>query len=207
MRGPTREFWQQKFLAHEMPWDRGTTNPQVHRWLDSGALAPCRILVPGCGAGHEVALLAQRGFEVTALDYAPAAIELTGERLARSNLRAALVETDVLTWSAPRPFDAIYEQTCLCALHPDHWRRYAEQLDAWLAPGGRLFALFMQFLHPGAVDGRVEGPPYHCDVNAVRALLPEPRWRWPAPPYARVPHSGSMVELAAVLEHAGVGAS
>jgi len=46
-------------------------------------------------------------------------------------------------------FDAIYEQTCLCALYPDRWRQYADQLHRWLAPGGRLYALF-----------------------------PEPRWLW-----------------------------
>ncbi len=198
---PTREFWQQRFLAHEIPWDRGAPNPQLLQWLESGALAPCRILVPGCGTGHEVAVLAQRGFDVTALDYAPAAIALTAKRLEDASARATLVEADALAWSPARPFDAIYEQTCLCALHPDDWRRYAKQLDAWLAPGGRLFALFLQVLRPGAAEGRIEGPPYHCDVNAMRALLPDLKWQWPAPPYARVLHPRTWVELAAVLVH------
>ncbi|HTS21477.1 MAG TPA: methyltransferase domain-containing protein [Casimicrobiaceae bacterium] len=203
MAGPTREFWQEKFLAHETKWDRGEPNPQLARWLASGALAPCRILVPGCGSGHEVVALARNGFTVTALDYAPAAIALTRERLERADARATVIETDVLDWPAPARFDAIYEQTCLCALHPDHWELYAERLDAWLAPGGRLFALLMQAPRTGAADGRIDGPPYHCDVNAVRALLPEPAWTWPAPAYARVAHSGGWVELAVVIEHSG----
>ena len=199
MSGPTAEFWQERFLAHHTPWDRGAPNPQLAVWLDSKALKPCRILVPGCGSGHEVAVLAQQGFEVTALDYAPAAIALTKEKVERMGARATLVDADVLTWKAPGPFDAIYEQTCLCALHPDHWRRYADLLGDWLAPRGRLFALLMQVSRPGATEGRIEGPPYHCDINAMRALFPEANWAWPAPPYARLSHPRTWVELAVVL--------
>jgi len=201
MTGPDREFWQERFLASNTPWDRGAPNPQLVRWLESGSLAPCRILVPGCGSGHEVAMLAQKGFEVTALDYAPAALALTRERLDRAKAQARLVEADALAWETPARFDAIYEQTCLCALHPDHWLRYAAQLEAWLAPGGRLYALYMQVLRPASAEGFIEGPPYHCDMNAMRALFPEAKWIWPAPPYPRVPHSSSWAELGVVLAH------
>ncbi|HUH92705.1 MAG TPA: methyltransferase domain-containing protein [Casimicrobiaceae bacterium] len=199
MSGPTRDFWEERFVAGRTPWDRGARNPQLERWIASGELEPCRILVPGCGSGHEVAVLAQKGFEVTALDYAPAALALTRERLAGAKARATLIQADALEWRAPALFDAIYEQTCLCAIHPDYWLRYAEQLAGWLSPAGQLFALFMQVLRPGSTEGRIEGPPYHCDINAMRALFPEARWSWPPPPYARVPHSGSWWELAVVL--------
>jgi SAM-dependent methyltransferase len=199
MIGPTRDFWQQRFLSNQTPWDRGAPNPQLAVWLESRDLAPCRILVPGCGAGYEVLVLAQAGFEVTALDYAPAAIEFTRERLARANARATLVRSDALAWEPPAPFDAIYEQTCLCALHPDDWRAYADRIDRWLVPGGRLYALFMQVLRDSAAQGVIGGPPYHCDINAMRALFSAQRWDWPAPPYARVPHPQSWHELAVVL--------
>ena len=199
MKGPTRAFWQERFVEARTPWDRGAANPQLARWIDSGVLAPCRILVPGCGSGHEVAALARQGFEVTGLDYAPAALTHTRRRLDEHRAEATLVEADALEWRAPAHFDAIYEQTCLCAIHPDHWLRYAEQLAGWLRPDGRLFALFMQVPRPGAAEGRIEGPPYHCDINAMRALFPEPRWSWPPPPYERVPHPENWFELAVVL--------
>jgi len=207
MAGPTRDFWQERFAANDTPWDRGDASPQLAAWLASGELTPCRILVPGCGGGHEVAVLARAGFDVTALDYAPAAIALTRGRLASANLRATLVQADALEWLPATFFDAIYEQTCLCALHPDQWRIYADRVDAWLAPQGRLYALFMQVMRPGAAEGRVEGPPYHCDVNAMRALFPASRWEWPPPPYARVPHPRGWAELAVVLAHRGELAS
>src|SRR6185503_8878435 len=133
MAGPTREFWEQRFAEGNTPWDRGETNPQLGAWLAAGALKPCRILVPGCGSGHEVAALARAGFEVSGLDYAPIAIARTRKLLATLGAKAELIEADALAWQPPRPYDAIYEQTCLCALYPDQWREYADQLHRWLA--------------------------------------------------------------------------
>lgn len=199
MTGPTKEFWQERFAEGNMPWDRGEANPQLGAWLAAGALEPCRILVPGCGSGYEVAALAKAGFDVTALDYAPVAIERTRQRLEAARLKAELIEADALGWQPARPYHAVYEQTCLCALYPDNWRAYADQLHRWLVPGGRLFALFVQLLRPAAADGAIQGPPYHCDINAMRALLPQPLWSWPKPPYARTSHPRGLAELAVVL--------
>ena len=197
MTGPTREFWEQRFAAGEMPWDRGEPNPQLRAWLAAGALKPCRILVPGCGAGHEVAVLAQAGFDVIGLDYAAEALARARKVLGAA--RATLVQADALAWRPEQAFDAVYEQTCLCALYPDQWRDYADQLHRWLTPKGRLFALFVQFARPGAAEGAIEGPPYHCDINAMRALFPVSRWEWPKPPYDRVPHPAAMAELPVML--------
>ena len=199
MSGPDVDFWQSHFAAGRTPWDRGEANPQLARWLDDGALSPCRIAVPGCGSGHEVVRLAQAGFDVTGIDYAPAAVARTRAALASVAAQAGVIEADVLAWSPPEPFDAIYEQTCLCALHPDHWIGYARKLHAWARPGAKVFALFMQAVRPGAANGVVEGPPYHCDVNAMRALFDDTRWAWPKPPYERVPHPTGYAELAVVL--------
>jgi methyl halide transferase len=199
--GPTRGFWDKRFAEGDTPWDRGAANPQLGIWLLVGALKPCRILVPGCGSGHEVAVLAQEGFDVTALDYSPEAITRTRKGLDATNLKATLVEADALAWQPDKPFDAIYEQTCLCALYPDQWRAYSDQLHRWLAPKGKLFALFVQLPRPGAAEGAIEGPPYHCDINAMRALFPEGRWSWPKPPYPRTSHPRGLAELAVILDH------
>jgi SAM-dependent methyltransferase len=198
MAGPDRQFWEKRFAEGNMPWDRGEPSPQLLAWLDAGALRPCRILVPGCGSGYEVAELARRGFEVTGLDYAPNALDLTRAQLGGAT--AELVQADVLAWEPPRPFEAIYEQTCLCALYPDHWRAYADRLHRWLVPQGKLFALFVQLSRPGAAEGRIEGPPYHCDVNGMRALFPDTRWLWPKPPYPRTTHPRGLAELAVILQ-------
>jgi SAM-dependent methyltransferase len=200
MPGPDRDFWQQRFAQQQTPWDRGAAGPQIARWIADGTLtAGLRIAVPGCGSGHDALALARAGCNVIAIDYAPAAVALTRERLAAGGATAELVQADVLAWQPAAALDAVYEQTCWCALHPDRWQAYAAQLQHWLRPGGRLLLLAMQCRRDGAAEGRIEGPPYHMDINAVRALLPAAAWAWPAPPYERVPHPMGWTELAIEL--------
>jgi methyl halide transferase len=200
MPGPDRDFWQRRFVQQQTPWDRAAPGPQIAEWIaDSTLRSGLRIAVPGCGSGHDVLALARAGCEVSAIDYASAAIELTRERLAAQGSQAHLVQADVLAWQPPSPLDAVYEQTCWCALHPDHWAAYAAQLRAWLRPGGALLLMAMQCRRDSAGEGRIDGPPYHMDINAVRAQLPASQWDWPAPPYAAVPHPAGWTELAIVL--------
>lgn len=224
--GPTQDFWQSRFVDRATPWDRGGANPQLVSWVRSGVLRPTsgtegrvsgsddprltRILVTGCGSGHEVAMLAEWGFDVTAVDFAPAALEQTRNRLRRllqsgSNqlVRVELIEHNLLDFEPQGQFDAIYEQACLCSIYPDHWGRYSQNLRQWLRPGGQLFALFVQMIRPGSSQGVIEGPPYHCDINAMRALFPNEAWEWPKPPYDRVPHPAAVAELPVVLTRRG----
>jgi SAM-dependent methyltransferase len=138
--------------------------------------------------------------DVLGLDYTEAAVAHTQAHCAALNVSAQVVRADALSYQPEAPFDAIYEQTCLCAIHPDHWQTYAAQLHRWLKPGGQVWGLFMQMLRPAASEeGQILGPPYHCDIHAMRALFPSAQWDWPKPPYARVPHPTLQHELALVL--------
>lgn len=204
MAGPTTEFWQERFEKKETGWDRGSPSPQLLNWLDSDELQPCRIAVPGCGSGWEVAELAQRGFEVIGIDYTAAATEKTRALCDARGLKAEVIQADVLGYEPETKFDAIYEQTCLCAIHPEHWLDYAQRLHQWLRPDGSLWVMFMQMIRPAATEeGLIQGPPYHCDINAMRALFPEKDWAWPKPPYARVSHPNLSHELALRLVRRG----
>jgi len=190
MNGPTHDFWQSRFAEGKLPWDRGAPNPQLLRWLADGTLAPGqRVVVPGCGQGWEVAALAAAGVATIGIDFAPNALALCRRLLdhhGTSTDKAELLDANVLHWQPETPVDAVFEQTCLCALYPDYWTAYAAQLHAWIKPGGKLLALFMQAPRPSAAEGFIEGPPYHGDINAMRALFPATLWDWPKPPYPRV---------------------
>lgn len=201
MAGPTQDFWQERFASGTIPWDRGTPNPQLQQWIADGTLAPgSRVLVPGCGQGWEVGALAAAGMAVTGIDFAPGALALCRKVLERDGTRAELIDADVLHWQPAAPVDAVFEQTCLCALYPDYWQRYAVQLHAWIKPGGKLLALFMQVPpKEDAPPGSIEGPPYHCDINGMRAIFPATLWEWPKPPYPEVKSPIGRLELAAVL--------
>lgn len=190
-----RAWWQARYDTGATGWDRGGPSPVLEDWLRAGALVPCRILVPGCGRGHEVAALVRAGFEVTGVDYAPAAVEALGARLAAERLAAEVVEGDVFAWTPDRPFEAIYEQTCLCALPPARWEEYERRLASWLLPGGTLAAAFMQTSAPS-------GPPFACPPDAMRRLFADTRWEWPAE-LVPVPHPMGLIELTGILRRRG----
>ena len=194
-------FWQSKYDSNQTGWDRGAVSPQLITLCNEQLLKPCRIAVPGCGSGWELIELAGRGFDVVGIDYTQAAIERSQALLKKHHLVAELILADVLKFDISKKFDAVYEQTCLCAIHPDSWVKYAKQLHTWLKPGGSLFLMAMQIPRKLAVEeGVIEGPPYHCDINAIRALFSSTYWLWPKPPYVKVPHPNHMHELAIELK-------
>lgn len=124
MPGPDAAFWQKRFESGDTPWDRGAAGPQLLAWLDAGALQPCRIAVPGCGNGWEVVELARRGFDVVGIDLVPAACARASAAMAAAGVQGSVVQSDVLAYRPASAFDAVYEQTCLCALHPSLWGQY-----------------------------------------------------------------------------------
>ena len=188
-----RQFWEVRYEHAVTPWDRGTTSPALTHWLNTGKLNPCRILVPGCGRGYEVIELAQQGFEVTALDISPRAIETVAHQLQDTGLTASLIETDLFKWMPENPLDAVYDQTCLCALLPEQWPAYVRRLAQWLRPGGELFVLFMQ-------TGRSGGPPFHCEIETMKELFRANAWLWPKGKPKKTPHSSGIFELAVILK-------
>lgn len=167
--------WESLYQTGSIGWDRGRFSDNLSYWLEHHLLKPCRILIPGCGNGYEVMELVKRGFDVVAIDIAPTAINNLRTMLDKDGTQASgkaeLVLADFFSWQPEEKFDAIFEQTSLCALSPERWTQYETQLYQWLKQQGKLFAQFMQ-------TGKETGPPYHCDLNAMFTLFPEEKWRW-----------------------------
>jgi len=185
----TQQDWESRYQRGETGWDRGAVSPALPEWLKKGGLEPAsRMLVPGCGRGHEVVHLAELGFKVTGLDIAPSAVTHLKRALADRGLSALVLLADLFEFKPEAPFDAVYEQTCLCAIQPGQREAYESLLHTWLRPGGTLFALFMQ-------TGAEGGPPFHCDLLAMRRLFPESRWTWPVVEPEFVPHRNGRFEL------------
>jgi methyl halide transferase len=150
-------------------------------------------LVPGGGRSLEPLALAEGGFDVTVVDLAESAVAAQRARLVRLQVVARVVHADLLAWEPAAPFDAIYDQACLCALPPALWPAYADRLHRWLVPGGRYFGLFMQ-------SGSAGGPPFDCPLPAMRALFADTLWHWPATPPEPVEHPSGRTELPAILQ-------
>lgn len=189
--------WQSRYDAGKTGWDRGAPNPMLTQWIDADKLKPCEILVPGCGRGHEVIALAESGFAVTAIDFADAAVQALTQELNRRGLKANVVQSDVFAFCQARSFDAIYEQTSLCAIHPTQWQTYQQLLACWLRPEGKLFAMFMQTDAVETPPGP-DCPPYSCELKKMKELFEISTWDW-SDASTRVDHPTGMHEIACVL--------
>ena len=184
-------IWEARYQAGTTGWDRGSSSINLSYWLDNDLLKPCRILIPGCGNGYEVLTLATLGFDVVAIDIAPSAINNLQTMLDDAGLEAELILADFFKWQPEEKFDAIVEQTSLCALPQCQWEQYEVQLHQWLKPQGKLFAAFMQTDKEG-------GPPFHCSLINMKQLFSNEKWNWSEEHIAQQKEPG-MTELLYLL--------
>lgn len=161
--------WEDHYQRGEMPWEKGGPSPGLVDYLRTEPVRG-RVLVPGCGLGHDVRALAATADEVVGIDIAPSAVKgarafpsIGGERYEKADLFA-------LPSSWQGSFDWVWEHTCFCAIQPAQRPAYVESVAGALRPGGHLLAIF--YLDPGN-DSPDEGPPFEVSVAELdRLFLP-----------------------------------
>ncbi len=157
------EFWEKRFREKFTPWDAGGVPSALEQFLKTEPRGQ-RVLVPGCGSGYEVRAFAEAGFDVLAVDFAPAAVEQT-RRILGPLARLVRLE-DFFGFDPGGPFDLVYERAFLCALPRRLWPDYARRVSELLELEGRL-AGFCFF------DDLERGPPFGLKTGELEALLGE----------------------------------
>jgi thiopurine S-methyltransferase len=168
----TGSWWDQRYLDGTDRWELGAPAPPLARFLKEQAQAPQppgRVLVPGCGRGHEAALLASLGFEVVGLDFSAEAVRearrLHGEQAGRLTwVQADLLDAEALDAAGlgSAGCDGVLEHTCYCAIDPALRQAYRSTVARLLQPEGWLLGLFWCHRRPG-------GPPYGSDADQLVA--------------------------------------
>jgi SAM-dependent methyltransferase len=137
----------------EVPWDREDPNPPLVEWL--AARAPSgKAIVVGCGYGRDAEHLSRLGYETTAFDISPTAID--GARARHPNSAVHYEPADLLALPARwlGAFDLVVEVRNVQALPPPLHAQATDAVSSLVAPGGRLFVA-------GAVGyGAADGPPW-----------------------------------------------
>lgn len=125
--------WDAAWKTGVTPWDAGRPAPLLAH-LDSHAallnLPKPRVLVPGCGSGHDTFAFASAGWLATGLDVSETAItrctsnvkdtpawnDLPAERL-------RFIRDDFFEHNAT--YDLIFDYAFLCSFEPKTWQRWA----------------------------------------------------------------------------------
>jgi SAM-dependent methyltransferase len=154
----------------EVPWDRGGPFAFVAEWLDRQQGAGRRAVVVGCGPGEDAELAASRGFEVTAFDVAPAAIELARRRHPSSPVDYRVADLFALPADWQGAYDVVVESLTVQSL-PEAVRAPAiRAVTELVAPGGTLLVVAAG-RSPGSA---VTGPPWPLtsdDIDLFAQLL------------------------------------
>jgi SAM-dependent methyltransferase len=160
--------WEKCYQENNTPWDKGEPAPALRVLLERNAEAfHGRVLVPGCGTGHDARLIAEYGAKVVAVDIAPTA--LARARQLDTEHRVEWKEIDLFALPADMvgAFDVVWEHTCLSALEPVHRSKYANALRSALKPGGSMRGVF--YINPDLDPGET-GPPFGIPVDELIAL-------------------------------------
>lgn len=160
--------WESQYRIGDTPWDKGAPAPPLLEWLAT-AKRPLgrRILVPGCGLGHDVRALAAAfpESEVLGLDLAPSAVAVAAAIPASGAVR--FEAGDLFVWRGE--FDAVVEHTCFCAIDPARRVDYVRAVTRLLKPGGCLLAVF--YLNPYDAGEDRTGPPHETTLPELDALF------------------------------------
>jgi SAM-dependent methyltransferase len=154
--------------AAVVPWDRGTAHQLLTEWVQESHPDGTGLtaLVVGAGTGWDAELIADLGYDTTAFDISPSAIDAA--RRNHPDSKAQYVVADLLTPPAEwhRAFDLVVEiytvQALPIALQPAAIKQVGEQVG----PGGTL--LVIAAARPDDVpDADVQGPPWPLTRAAI----------------------------------------
>lgn len=159
--------WEAQYQTGDTPWDKGEPSPGLADYL-AGNPVKGRVLVPGCGLGHDVRALAATADEVIGIDIAPSAVEAARKFALVGGERYEVVDLFNLPGEMRSAFDWVWEHTCFCAIHPSLRSAYVEAVASALKPEGYLLAMF--YLDPGN-ESPEEGPPFEVSMAELDRLF------------------------------------
>ncbi len=158
------ERWDARYRQDNRPaWDTGRPSNELQRLVKQKTLRPCRVVELGCGTGVNAVYLASQGFDVTAIDLAPTALEAGRERAREAGVTVRWIQADVLAPPALVPFDLIFDRGCYHGVRQRSASGYVETAESLCRPGGRVLILAGNANEP---DPR-SGPPRVDETDLV----------------------------------------
>jgi SAM-dependent methyltransferase len=165
-----RASWEQRYIDGELPWDSGKPDLNLSRVLEDHGIRPSgKALEIGCGTGTNSIYLAERGFEVTAMDLSSTAIAKAEAKAAAGCKCRFLVGDFLVNDLQGAPFKLAYDRGCLHVFDDAKEReRFASRIADLLDPEGMWHSLI------GSTDGppRNAGPPRRSAMEIISAVEP-----------------------------------
>ena len=134
------------------PWDIPGPQPAL---VDVADHITGRLLDSGCGTGENAMFFAQRGCEVTGIDFATEAIRRAQQKASLRGTGVTFLVKDALTlsdWNGQ--FDNIIDSGVFHVFSDEDAELYVKGLSHVLKPGGRLYLICFSDAEPGTQGPR-----------------------------------------------------
>ncbi|CAN5588306.1 hypothetical protein BH10BDE1_BH10BDE1_32610 [soil metagenome] len=158
-------WWDERYESGDTRWDGAGPHPLLDSLISPLKLTRCRVLILGCGAGHDAAWWERQGHIVTGVDYSQEAVDRARANYGeRDSLKWVRADAFKLPQEWTSRFDIVFENTMFCAIPP---ARREELVRAWwrlLTPRGRVIGLAL-------IMDKLSGPPYGSSEWEIRRRL------------------------------------
>ena len=155
--------WDVLYRESTPPWETGKPAAELIRLIGEKAIRPCRVLEVGCGTGANAVYLARGGFEVTAIDSSPTAIERARTRVEQSGALLRIVLDDVFGFvRSCGTFDLVFDAGFYHFIRQTELSRFLDLLWHVTRPGSLYLTL------AGAAGETAEGGPPQVSEEQIR---------------------------------------
>lgn len=143
----------ERYETGQVPWDEALPPPEVMELARQ--LPPGRALDLGAGYGRAAIYLAQRGWQVDAVDFIAQAVAGAATRAQAKGIKGIsfyhgpITDMPFLTG----PYDLALDVGCMHSLTPLELQAYHRELRRLLRPGG-IYLLFAHLREPDAAESR-----------------------------------------------------
>ena len=170
--GPTGvtllERWDKPYRGSRMPgWDAGRVASQLRQAVEEGKVKPGKALILGCGTGTNAIFLAQKGFEVTALDVAPTCLKIAEDKARKAGVRVRWLVADASNPPQMPAFDFLFDRGCY---HHVRWvdlKGYVRGVGNLTRPGGQFLLLSFRETESRKGKPRVKESQIRDDFSAA----------------------------------------
>jgi len=156
--------------ASVIPWADLIPNPNLVTWLDNHGIkgAGKKALKVGCGLGDDAEELTHRGFDTTAFDISPTAIDWCQRRFPGTPVHYMIADLFKTPQNWRGAFDFVLESYTLQVLPMPLRRKAAAEIASSIRPGGTLLVIARGREHTDA-EGKMPWPLTSEDLNEFKS--------------------------------------
>jgi SAM-dependent methyltransferase len=162
--------WNQRYAEGDIPWNTNRPSTELTRVLAETDLPRGRALEIGCGTGDDAIFLAQQGFEVTAFDLSPLAIQQAKEKAAKAEVFVEFLVADIRDLpDLGEPFPFVFDRGVYHVVRQERLDAFLSMLDRYAQAHGHYLMLAGNSNEANPPKG---GPPRVAAEEICRELDP-----------------------------------